>query len=344
LASLVTVVIPTYNQAWCIEETIASVFSQTYPNVEIIVVDDASTDDTSVRLEPYRDRIRYLRHRRNQGKRLGDPAAARNTGIRNAHGEFVAFLDGDDLWEPEKLAIQIDTAHRYPQAGLLIVDGIRFHHEDGRRLRDSLFVDPGDTLPVGEVLTARLYHRFLQGCIIETPSQVMVRASVLRSIGGFASLFSSDYDFYLRVAARYEVALIKRGLIRYRYRPSNCSGPLERQHFRFAPANIAIWKKQLRVAHPDVRPLLDERIGQELICIGQQALHDGLNGNRLWASKYLCVLFLRNMRWKASLSLLWYLIQLWYPWRLRPFVRPISHSHTSLVVSRLRSLKRERSA
>src|SRR5437879_2984735 len=121
---LVSVVVTTYNQAPYIQQTLQSVFDQTYPNFEVIVVDDGSTDDTPTKLGPFMDRIVSVRQE-NQGI-----AASRNSGIQKAKGEFIALLDGDDLWDPEKLAVQIGAAQRHPHTGLIAVDGVMFG-EDG---------------------------------------------------------------------------------------------------------------------------------------------------------------------------------------------------------------------
>ena len=98
----VSVIIPAYNAAPYLAETLASVFAQSYPDYEIIVVDDGSTDDTLAVLEQFADRITLIR------KPNGGPASARNAGLRQARGELLAFLDGDDLWLPDKLAAQVE--------------------------------------------------------------------------------------------------------------------------------------------------------------------------------------------------------------------------------------------
>src|SRR3989442_14831209 len=110
---LVSVVVTTYNQAPYIHQALQSVFDQTYPNFEVIVVDDGSTDDTPTKLGPFMDRIVYVCHE-NQGI-----AASRNAGIQKAKGEFIALLDGDDLWELGKLAIQVGALRRFQSAGLI---------------------------------------------------------------------------------------------------------------------------------------------------------------------------------------------------------------------------------
>ena len=127
----VSAVITTYNQAAYIGAAVASVLDQTYSEVETVLVDDGSTDGTARELAPFRDRIRYI-YQPNQGI-----AAARNTGVQHTTGSLVAFLDGDDLWSPEKLEIQVEASLRHSDAGLIVADGVYF---DGSRiLSDSLF-------------------------------------------------------------------------------------------------------------------------------------------------------------------------------------------------------------
>jgi glycosyltransferase involved in cell wall biosynthesis len=101
---LVSAVIPTYNYGRFVVEAVESALAQTYSPLEVIVVDDGSTDDTAERLQPYRDRIRYL-YQPNRGL-----SGARNAGIRAARGEYLAFLDSDDTWKPEKTAAQMSLA------------------------------------------------------------------------------------------------------------------------------------------------------------------------------------------------------------------------------------------
>src|SRR5438477_3922397 len=109
---LVTAVIPTYNYGRFVTQAVESALGQTYRNLEIIVVDDGSTDDTREQLLPYRDRLRYI-YQENQSV-----AAARNTGIRAATSEFIAFLDADDLWHPRELELQMRYLADHPAVQL----------------------------------------------------------------------------------------------------------------------------------------------------------------------------------------------------------------------------------
>ena len=109
----VSVVIPTYNRAESIGDFIASVLNQTFQNYEIIIVNDGSTDETEIQISKFSDaRIKLISHQINKGA-----PAARNTGIRTSQGEFIAFLDSDDRWLPEKLQIQTDYLKNSPKIG-----------------------------------------------------------------------------------------------------------------------------------------------------------------------------------------------------------------------------------
>jgi len=128
---LISVVIPTYNRAHCLKDAIDSVLAQTYQNFEIIVVDDGSTDDTMGKLARYKTDIRYL-YQKN-----GGASAARNLGINEANGKWIAFLDSDDTWEPDKLKFQLRDLTLYPNAVAHMVDISIF--EGPEMLCSSLF-------------------------------------------------------------------------------------------------------------------------------------------------------------------------------------------------------------
>lgn len=325
---LVSVVITTYNLGWCIEDTLKSVFSQTYQKTQIIVVDDGSVDDTQTRLARFLDRVTYIRHPVNQGRLLGaEGAPARNTGICHANGDYIALLDGDDLWEPEKLAVQVKTAQQFPSCGLIVVDGISFSHEENKMLRGTLLHDYGDkycsSIPDGEVVMGDLYRRFLQGCVIDTPSQVMIPAWVFREIGLFSHCKSEDYQFWLRALKSYEAVLIKKLLVRYRCHAASLSGPVDRQFFRYAQPNLTIWKNHLAECRKGEEFLIRRQIKEMLKTAAERAREEGQAGDFQWASRFLWDLLKTNLRCSGSMYVGFCLVRLWCPQWVVSSVRQI---------------------
>jgi glycosyltransferase involved in cell wall biosynthesis len=206
---LVSVIIPTYNRATVISETIDNVFSQTYKNIELIVVDDGSTDDTPAILRRYADRVRTITQK-NAG-----PAAARNRGIEVSGGDIIAFQDSDDLWEPSKLERQValleKSGNSVPcclcSASFGIVDGKPYTSFDISDI-DSPYGE-GLWLNVAEILATR-FVLFNQ--------TVAIRRWAIEKVGGFdASLkYLEDYDLPLRLAVEGPWAFIRDPLVIYR--------------------------------------------------------------------------------------------------------------------------------
>jgi len=198
----VSVVIPTYNRADLISETIDSVINQTYRNYEIIVVDDGSTDDTPAILGRYGKHIRVIRQE-NQGE-----GEARNTGIRAAQGEYVAFLDSDDLWRPAKLEKQMDLLARSPQVAWVYCDAYVFESKTGKIMR---LISKGNHPYEGQVAGRLLTCNFIPS---PTP---MIRRSVFDEMGFFnKSLIGVDWDMWLRIATRYPIRRAPEVLAGYR--------------------------------------------------------------------------------------------------------------------------------
>jgi GT2 family glycosyltransferase len=194
----VSVVIPTYNYANYVGTAIDSVLAQTYAPLEIIVVDDGSTDDTASRLAAYGDRIR-VDHRKNCGC-----AASRNAGLRQARGEYVAFLDADDSWDPEKLERQIRAAIAHPDA-VLIGCGFRLTDSQFRTLHSL----PGKPVHLPSASAVRALMRF--DVHIGGASAVMARTSILQSEQGFNEglVYSEDWEAWMRVASHGTVHILE---------------------------------------------------------------------------------------------------------------------------------------
>ena len=173
---LVSVVIPVYNGERFLFQAIESVLAQDYAPLEVIVVDDCSTDDSGLIAQSY-PQVRYFRHEENQG-----PAVARNTGIAAAGGEYLAFLDSDDLWMPTKLSQQMEVHRRHPEIGYSIV---YLKH----------FVESGMVSPTW------MRDKFLQNAMPgHLPSALVVKRDVFERIGVFDPSYSpsEDSDWFFR--------------------------------------------------------------------------------------------------------------------------------------------------
>src|ERR1044072_1794023 len=116
---LVSVIIPTYNSARFLAESIQSVLGQSFRDFELIVIDDGSTDNTEAVVAAFPEALRYVK------KANGGPAAARNFGIREARGDFIAFLDADDFWMSDKLALQVAHFNDHPEYGVVFTGSLR---------------------------------------------------------------------------------------------------------------------------------------------------------------------------------------------------------------------------
>ncbi len=207
LPPLVSVIIPTYNRSRYIAGAIRSVQAQTYQDVQIIVADDGSTDNTRDVVSGLGRGVTYL-----QLPHRGQAAATRNAGLRAAQGQYVAFLDSDDLFLPGKLALQLAAFEQHPEAGLVYSNGCFF--------RDDPQAPTGRTLdglptPAGDALADLLRGNFL------FPPVVLVRRDCLDVVGLFDErpefLAVEDYDLWLRIAAQFpfvyvpgDVAAIRR--------------------------------------------------------------------------------------------------------------------------------------
>lgn len=199
-ALTISVVIPTFNSGHLVTEAVASVLGQTIVPAEIIVVDDGSTDDTPDRLAPFAGRIRYVRQE-NQGV-----STARNRGVEEARGEFVAFLDADDVWHPKKIELQLAAFDLAPHLGLLGTTHVAWPAECWPVVPSA---PPKPVLVSWKRLTVKNWF---------TMSSVVVRRSILDSLGGFDPGLqgSADHDFWLRIAEVAEVANIHLPLTGYR--------------------------------------------------------------------------------------------------------------------------------
>lgn len=197
---LVSVVIPVYNAEKTIESTLDSVTNQIYKNLEVLVIDDGSTDSSADIIKAYiqnhKDCAIFYLHQENKGV-----SAARNLGMKNAKGEFIALLDSDDEWDKEKIFLQMKTMQSNPQIDLLSTNRNGEHF-------DSWFGKPFSRM-VKIPLKLHLIKNFLL-----TPT-VLFKKEVLEKVGYFDENMRhcEDMDFFLRVAASSECYLLNQSLM-----------------------------------------------------------------------------------------------------------------------------------
>jgi glycosyltransferase involved in cell wall biosynthesis len=243
---VVSTVIPAHNSSAFLGDAVESVLAQTFLDHEILVVDDGSTDETPEVAATFGDKIRYFRQEHS------GPAAARNNGIAESKGRFVAFLDSDDIWLPEKLEKQLAMFESDPGIGLVTTNHQGFTAEG----ECPPWKSKGPRL-FGErnVATAIFLHSN-----IGTPT-VMVPKRVLDEVGGFEEglQIGEDDNLWIRIAASYRVALVEDVLVRIRLRSDSITRDGDR-FFEDVGKNIT-W---LCERYPTVRPLIQDAIPTKL--------------------------------------------------------------------------------
>ena len=194
----VSVIIPTFNRAQKVSRAISSVLSQTFNDIELIVIDDGSIDETADVLAQFKDRITLIRHSENMGV-----SAARNSGIKASRSPLIAFLDSDDWWMPEKLETQVRYFRENPEVVICQTEEIW--------MRNGVRVNPWKKhiKPSGDI-----FEQSLKLCVV-SPSAVMIRRSIFDEVGQFDEEFPvcEDYDLWLRIGCSYPIHLINKYLL-----------------------------------------------------------------------------------------------------------------------------------
>jgi glycosyltransferase involved in cell wall biosynthesis len=273
---LVTVILPTHNCRDYICETIDSVLKQSYKNIEIVVIDDGSTDDTKRLLEQYGERITYY-YQEQQGV-----SAARNFGLKQARGVLVAFQDADDRWLPNKLKAQVHALQKFPDAKLVFTDYVTFDRS-GVILPTAcwphlkLWLDrhriQGTSMAHGQ-----LYWELMLGNCIGTCTVLAVK-DALCECNGFDGAFKTceDLDLWLRVSMKYPVFYIGEVLAEYRVNPIGLSGSLESRGITWNLDLVRVREKHLRnnLVPDNIRPMVENLQGKHCWDLGRRCLDAG---------------------------------------------------------------------
>lgn len=264
---LVSVVIPTYNRNQQTIAAIESALAQTYSNVEIIVVDDGSKDDSSQVVE------RYINQRNSTSQRIffvsqsnQGASVARNTGISKARGEYIAFLDSDDTWAPEKLECQIRALEQFnKQSGVCFTDACLVN-KSGLQISSFQAHQRHYREPVG-------IDRDAAGSLAESfsgfwISSLLVRADLARQIGGLSPdiSFSEDRDFHFRLALITPVAYVNRQLVRIDRTPSPPGAsvrPWDKVEVQFQQQEYMLrkWLRMDPALPPDLHRIVERALG-----------------------------------------------------------------------------------
>lgn len=195
--TIVSVIIPSYNRGWILEDAVDSVLSQDFYDFELIVVDDGSEDNTPDILASYGNRIKVIKQK-NKGV-----SSARNKGITSSSGNYIAFLDSDDLWLPGKLSTQLSFFENNPGALICQTEEIW--------LKNEKRVNPGKR---HKKISGFCFEKSLELCMV-SPSAVMMKRRLLDIVGLFDETLPAceDYDMWLRINCRYPIYLLDTPLI-----------------------------------------------------------------------------------------------------------------------------------
>ncbi len=236
-AGLVTVIIPVYNRARYIEQTIRSVLDQTYPHIELIVIDDGSTDESKRLIEQFLPDLTLLTHP--GGVNRGQSASI-NLGMTHASGEYVALLDSDDFWHPDKITAQVEFLQQNPRYGLVYVNG---------------HVVDGDGRQLYQVYPADFHHAhsaaaYLMDCFFLLPNNSLMKTAILREAGPFDETLraAQDHDMGVRVTELTPFGYLDKNLFCYRRHADSISG--SRTRLMWEDGFVILNKAKRRYPYP----------------------------------------------------------------------------------------------
>lgn len=240
----ISIIIPAYNADCTILETIESVLNQSYFDIEIIVINDGSKDRTLELINSVQDNRLKVFSYKNAGV-----CVARNYGISHAVGEFISFIDADDLWALDKLEAQLDALKQHPEADVAYSWTYFFDEQTGEEF-------PGEPI----YFVGNVYAELLKENFIASGSNILVRREAIKKVGEFDSSFTycADWNFYLRLAAQCEFVVVSKHQIFYRKSTSSMSSKLDGVEF-YA---IAVIEKQYQLAPLEYQFLKNQSLGR----------------------------------------------------------------------------------
>jgi glycosyltransferase involved in cell wall biosynthesis len=268
--TLISVVIPSYNRGQLLQRTVESVAAQTHRPLEVVAVDDASTDDTAAAI----DRCRELLEERGIGFQAlvfhenRGVAAARNAGLLLTQGAFVSFLDSDDLWDPAFLCSMLGLFERHPTAG------VAFSGHVAIDIDDNVVEHPVPDLPGAEGLLPTPFERLTCSFPYIT-SATLVRRTALDTIAGFDETLPAwqDADLWLRIAKRFDFAYTLEPLALYRLHDNSIRG----HRLDWYTDELRVWLRHVDdVRDPATRRLTVEQIRRAHVLLQEELLRAGV--------------------------------------------------------------------
>lgn len=256
----VSVVIPAYNTLAYLPQSLASALGQTFTDFDVLIVNDGSTDAIEAWAAQLTDPRVRLVTQANQGL-----PGARNTGITDTEGEYIAFLDGDDLWKPDKLAKQVALLDSRPEVGL-VHTSVSFIDARGDAISSPVAAH-GDGDVYREFLTFNEFY------MVRCGSTPLVRRACFGKVGLFdpSLKFAEDWEMWTRVAAHYHVATIAENLVLYRQHASN----LTKNYAIMTPHFTKIIERAFADAPEKYRDLRGQAYGRTLLSVAWRAFYAG---------------------------------------------------------------------
>ncbi|MDO6709190.1 glycosyltransferase [Aliiglaciecola sp. 2_MG-2023] len=239
----ISVVIPVYNCEALIEETLSSVLNQTYPVHQIILVNDGSTDHSLQVLQGYNADNIVIIDRPN-----GGVSSARNEGIMHATGDWVAFLDSDDIWMPNKLALYAEITDCYPESSVIYSEFLAWEPaENGLFSNPLVKVSTNNNIEIEPKLSGWIYHQQLLTNWVLT-STAMFKRSLFEQIGMFNTelTIAEDWDLFIRASRVAQFSKIKQPLTYYRITPDSLTKTVKQRDFANEIIQVAIKKYGLK--------------------------------------------------------------------------------------------------
>ncbi|KAF0180513.1 MAG: family 2 glycosyl transferase [Nitrospirae bacterium] len=279
-SALVSIIVPIYNASRFIDNVMGSIAQQDYENYEVIFIDDGSTDDSVRKIEAYNSSKVKIFSKENEG-----PAKARNFGILQAGGKFIAFHDADDAWHTSKLSKQVALFVTRPSLGLVFSNAHYVVMDSGKI--------SGESVPSGLDVKNITKELMTRGCFILT-SSVIIRRDPLLSVGMFDSslTFAEDWDLFFRISQRYEVDYVREVLLEQRAHRGSITSDESKRQTRILDERRVVEKMY---AHATLYGLTDKdkknMLQKLLLFNADRCLFDG---NRALARKYLNDAFLLN--------------------------------------------------